>query len=74
MNLSTYLQQPGMSATGLARVLGVSHSTVLRWADDSIPVDPKRAAEIIEATGGAVTATELMPAAAKLFTAERGAA
>lgn len=69
MNLHTYLSQKGVTATSLAARLGVAHTTVLRWADGTLLPKAKRVAQIVQVTGGAVTAAELRPDMAEAFRA-----
>lgn len=65
MNLATYLDQKGNTAVALAARLGVSHSTVLRWADGKVPVPAERLAAVSAATG--IPAAQLRPDLAAAF-------
>ena len=65
MNLATYLNQKGNTAVALAARLGVSHSTVLRWADGKVPVPAERLAAVSAATG--IPAAQLRPDLAAAF-------
>ncbi len=49
MTLAEYLATPGQTAVGLAAQLGVSHTTVLRWAAGRVPAERVRA--VSSATG-----------------------
>jgi lambda repressor-like predicted transcriptional regulator len=61
---ASYLKQKGVTALGLSRQLGVSHSTVLRWADVGIPAN--RLADLSRVTG--IPAALLRPDLAATFT------
>lgn len=50
MTLSQYLSLPGVTASGLARAMGVSHTTILRWADGTISPDVERLRKLHEVT------------------------
>ena len=60
MTLSDYLKQPDVTATGVARQIGVSHSTVLRWADGSIQPPMDRLRKLNEVTAGQVTPNDFL--------------
>lgn len=49
MTLSEYLDQPSVTAVGLGMRLGVSHTTVLRWAAKQVPAG--RVLDVATATG-----------------------
>ena len=70
MDLQAFLSQKGVTASGLAARIGVSHSTVLRWAAKTLKPDVDRIPAIVEATEGQVTAAELRPDLASLFGAD----
>ncbi len=61
MKLLSYLDLDGNTATALGRLLGISHASVLRYADGSQKITGERAIAIEEATGGQVTRQELRP-------------
>lgn len=67
MDLRTYLDQPGVTASALAAKIGVAHTTVIRWADRTLKPEPGRIPAIVAATDGRVTAAELRPDLAHLF-------
>ena len=60
MRLAEYLGQPGITASALARVVGVSHSTIGRWADGSIEPSLSGMRKLHEATGGKVTPNDFL--------------
>lgn len=60
MTLATYLKLPGVTATALARHLGVAHSTVLRWADGSTQPGTERLRRLYDVTDGAVTPNDFL--------------
>lgn len=49
MDLSTYLKGEGRTSTELGRMLGVAHSTVIRWAAGQVPAERVKA--VSAATG-----------------------
>lgn len=49
MKLSEHLAQPKVTAVGIAAKLGVSHSTVIRWAARRVPAE--RVRSVSEVTG-----------------------
>ena len=49
MALQSYLEAKGNTAVGLAAKLGVTHTTVLRWAEGRVPAERVRA--VSAATG-----------------------
>jgi DNA-binding transcriptional regulator YdaS (Cro superfamily) len=49
MTLAEYLAQPGHTSVALAAALGVSHTSVLRWAGSRVPAE--RVAAVAAATG-----------------------
>jgi DNA-binding transcriptional regulator YdaS (Cro superfamily) len=63
MTLSDYLSKPGISAVGIARQLGISHTTVLRWRDGQVP--PERVGDLARITG--LTPADLRPDLAAVF-------
>lgn len=63
MTLSEHLAQKHVTALGLAKRLGVSHSTVLRWAADKVPAD--RVIEVAKIAG--ISPRELRPDLAAAF-------
>lgn len=68
MTLAEYLAQPGKTAVAIAARCRVSHSTVLRWAENGVPAE--RLEAVAAATG--IAAAELRPDLARVFA--RGAA
>lgn len=65
MDLTSYLSQKGITAVALGEKLGVSHSTILRWADGKVPVPAERVAAVSRATG--IPAATLRPDLAAVF-------
>ncbi len=43
MSFAQYLSQPRVRAVHVARELGVSHTTVIRWRDGQVPAERVRA-------------------------------
>ena len=62
MTLSEYIAQKRGTAAGLARALGVQHSTIIRWADGTYAPTLAMCQRIAAATGGSVTVNDFMPA------------
>jgi DNA-binding transcriptional regulator YdaS (Cro superfamily) len=67
MSLSKHLRRPGVTAVSIAQQMGVSHTSVLRWAAGSVPV--KRLPELARVTG--IPARDLRPDLAHLLKAQR---
>jgi len=65
MTLSEYLAQPGHTSVSLAARIGVSHSTVLRWASGEVSPPLKRLPEIERATSGAVRVSDFLDGVAQ---------
>lgn len=63
MTLADYIAASRGTASDLARKLGVSPSTVSRWAHGKMAPPLAMAARIERATDGAVTVRDLMPVA-----------
>jgi len=63
MTLKTFLALPGNTSVSLARRLGVSHTTVLRWAAGQVP--PDRLYDLYAATG--IHPADLRPDLASLL-------
>lgn len=63
MKLSDYLAQPGVTASALAEKCEVSPSTITRTAKGEMLPSLTLIRLIIEHTGGAVTAVDLVEAA-----------
>ncbi len=60
MTLSEYLLRPGVTAAHLARQVGVSQSTIGRWADGSMDPSLGGLKRLHEATGGLVTPNDFL--------------
>ena len=58
MKLATYLKRPGMNASIFSRVIGVAHTTVLRWIDGTMNPPLARMREIERATEGMVRVSD----------------
>ncbi len=62
MHLRDFLRPadgPPVTATWLATKMGVSHTTVMRWADGTIKPNTDTLARLYEATGGKVTPNDM---------------
>ena len=59
MTIADWRREKGLTVTALAEMLGVSHSTVIRWEDGSIRMPAERAVQISELTG--IPCHELRP-------------
>jgi post-segregation antitoxin (ccd killing protein) len=71
MTLSDYLRQTGATLQQLGAKIGVSHSTVQRWATGrATPRDQVTMEALVRATGGAVTPADFFPVAARLGAAD----
>jgi post-segregation antitoxin (ccd killing protein) len=65
MKLAEYLERTGTTLQALGERLGVSHTTVLRWATgQATPRGRARMEALAKATQGAVTAADFFPDAA----------
>jgi antitoxin CcdA len=65
MKLDAYLARSGMTLHGFGKRVGVSHSTVQRWASgQSAPRGRATMQAVVSATGGAVTAEDFFGPAA----------
>lgn len=60
MRLSDYLEASSIRPTAFARQLGVSHTTVARWAAGTVPPSLEWMEKIAEATGGQVMPNDFM--------------
>lgn len=60
MNLLTYLQQPGKTATALALEVGCAVSTITRAARGDLFPSRKLQRKILSATGGLVTPADFV--------------
>lgn len=60
MTLSQYLDRERGAAVSLARALGVSHSTVSRWASGQLVPSLLTCQRIEEATAGKVRASDFL--------------
>lgn len=61
MTLSEWLSKDGNTSLALAKAVGVSHSTILRYATGEITVPGERAVQIEDATDGAIKCHEMRP-------------
>ena len=61
MNLSTFLQTPGLNKAAFARRIGVSSAMLYQFEKGIRPVGHKYGAAIERASGGQVTRQELFP-------------
>ncbi|UPY37668.1 type II toxin-antitoxin system CcdA family antitoxin [Sediminicoccus sp. KRV36] len=62
MKLAAYLEQTGTTLQAFGERLGVSHTTVLRWATgQAVPRGRGRMEALARATQGAVTAADFFP-------------
>jgi antitoxin CcdA len=62
MTLAEFLQREGLTLMAFGQKLGVSHTTVRRWAlGEAAPRDRSMFERISAATGGAVTAADFFP-------------
>jgi DNA-binding transcriptional regulator YdaS (Cro superfamily) len=68
MQLRDYLTSRNLSFTAFAAQVGVVHTTVMRWCDGVSEPRPEHIKRIEEATGGLVTAAEVAPRWAAVFT------
>ncbi|MBS7792406.1 type II toxin-antitoxin system CcdA family antitoxin [Roseococcus sp. SDR] len=65
MKLAEYLERTDTTLQALGEKLGVSHTTVLRWATgQAVPRGRARMEALARATQGAVTAADFFPEAA----------
>ena len=60
MTLCEYLEQPAVTASNLARRVGVAHTTILRWANGSICPNSQRLNRLHEATDGKVAPNDFL--------------
>ena len=60
MKLRTYLDRPGVTASGLARKVGVAHSTILRLADETQQPTMETLRRLHAATEGEVTPNDFL--------------
>ena len=65
MTLIEYMSTHRVTSTALAQQLGVSHSTVLRWASGTMSPPMRRIPAIQAATDGHVTAQDFVPVCAQ---------
>lgn len=65
MTLTEYMTANRVTSVALAQELGVSHSTVLRWASGTMSPPMRRIPAIQAATGGKVTAQDFVPVGAQ---------
>jgi antitoxin CcdA len=64
MKLAEYLERTDTTLQALGERLGVSHTTVLRWATgQAVPRGRARMEALVKATQGAVTAADFFPEA-----------
>lgn len=62
MKLAQYLEQTETTLQALGERLGVSHTTISRWASgQAVPRGPARMEALARATQGAVTAADFFP-------------
>ena len=61
MTLKEYLSIKGNTATALGKKVGVSHASILRYANNKQPISGDRAVDIERETDGQVTRQELRP-------------
>jgi len=67
MQLADYLRQAGITLEQFGRKVGVSHSTVQRWAvGKASPRDRSTMEAVVHASGGAVTAMDFFPTSQRL--------
>lgn len=64
MGLKDYRKANSLSAAEMGRLLGVTHSTILRWEDGKMSPSAHFIRKINEVTRGAVTANDLFREAA----------
>ena len=64
MKLRDYLDGPEITAASLGRKVGVSHSTILRWANGSMQPSMGRLRDLSVATGGKVQPNDFLEGAA----------
>ena len=60
MRLSQYLEDTNTKPVAFARQLGVSHTTVARWASGQVPPSLAWMERIAKETGGAVMPNDFM--------------
>lgn len=65
MTLTEYMTANQVTSVALAAELGVSHSTVLRWASGTMSPPMRRIPAIQAATEGKVTAQDFVPVGAQ---------
>jgi DNA-binding transcriptional regulator YdaS (Cro superfamily) len=63
MSFSEHLRRPGVTAVSIARQMGVSHTSVLRWASRRVPA--ARVQDLARVTG--IPARKLRPDLAAAF-------
>ena len=61
MNLTAYLQTPGLNKAAFAREIGVSNAMLYQFENGIRPVPPKHCPAIEKATASKVTRQELRP-------------
>lgn len=61
VDIKTYLEAKQLSQEDFAKALGVSQGLVWQWIDGRTKITVDRAREIVEASGGEITAHDLLP-------------
>lgn len=66
MTIESWLRRQKIRPSAFARQIGMSHTTVLRWIEGSSVPSPAAMRAVFEATGGDVTANDLIHPPASL--------